>query len=576
MVAATLASPSVAAADPVPQYVRTIGGPGHAELYPSGLDLGADGTLYVADTGSDRIVAYAQDGSRIWARGARGPKTLSQFLDPRDVAYLNGILYVADTGNGRVVLLDAASGVPLRAWNGFGSILGISAGISGSRSPIVLISQDQRNQVLAYSPDGAYIATIGAGPGAGSGQLSGPRDAATDSHGNVYVADYGNNRIAKFSPSGTWLQNWGQTGTRNGWFRRPYGVAVDAADNVYVADSNNWRIQKFTPKGAYLTSFGGRGTNTGQFEHLRRVAVGPGSAPTVYGADLWQYKVVAFDQSGSVVRMVGGAGPPDGLMNEPSGLAVDSQVFVADTVNQRMQTFDLTGALTAMWGHRGWGSDLLGFGWPRDLTANEATGTLWVADTKNDRLLEFARDGVPTGRGLGTGNIGSGPGQFYWPLGIASVAGDVVVADTKNNRVERISTAQLSVAWSATGFKQPGDVAVFGGTVYVADSLGKRVVRLDAANGSFVDSFGDTGTNPRILHQPGGVAVEPDGDVWVSDSSWNRLLEYSAAGTLKQVFGSSGTGSNQFSNPTKLEIANGLLYVADQWNDRVQVFDLGQ
>src|SRR5438552_11252151 len=103
-----LVTPSTAAADPTPQYVRTIGGPGHAEMYPSGLDVGPGGVVYVADTGGDQVAAYDATDNQLWRVGARGPKVLTpqpEFLDPRDVAYLNGTLYVADTGNGRVVLL---------------------------------------------------------------------------------------------------------------------------------------------------------------------------------------------------------------------------------------------------------------------------------------------------------------------------------------------------------------------------------------------------------------------------------------------------------------------------------------
>jgi DNA-binding beta-propeller fold protein YncE len=567
-----LVMPSTAAADPTPQYVRTIGGPGHAEMYPSGLDVGPLGVVYVADTGGDQVAAYDATDHQIWRVGTRGPKTLTEFLDPRDVAYLNGTLYVADTGNGRVVLLDAATGVASTAWSGFGSIMGISAGVSGSGTPIILITQDQKNQVLEYTPDGTLIRTIGSGPGSGNGQLKAPRDAATDSAGNIYVADYANNRMAKFSPNGTWLLNWGQTGTRNGWFRRPYGVDVDDSNRVYVADSNNWRIQQFTTAGAYLTSWGSQGTGPAQFMHLRRVAVGPGATPVVYGADLWQYRILEFAQGGALLTTFGGPSPPTGLFNEPSGIAVDTDVFVADAVNQRVQQFSLLGALELVWGHRGWGTDLLGFAWPRDITVNQVTGKIWIADTKNDRLTEFTRNGTPTGRSVGNGSIGSGLGQFYWPLGIASVGKDVIVADTNNNRVQRIDSDGLPVVWNATGFKLPGDVAVSGNTVYVADTFNKRVVRLDATTGAVIDSFG-----APTLHQPGGIAVEPvSGDVWVADTSWNRLVEFSPLGVVKQIIGSLGTGPVQFNDPTKLEISNGLLYVTDQWNDRIQVFNLGE
>ena len=68
---------------------------------------------------------------------------------------------------------------------------------------------------------------------------------ATDGSGNVYVVDTFNNRIEKFSSTGTFLTTWGSSGMGNGQLDAPYGVAVDGSGNVYVADTDNNRIQKF-------------------------------------------------------------------------------------------------------------------------------------------------------------------------------------------------------------------------------------------------------------------------------------------------------------------------------------------
>jgi DNA-binding beta-propeller fold protein YncE len=569
--AAVTSVPSALAA--VPTYVETIGGPGHAEMYPSGLDVDPAGNVYVADTGNDQVAAYSPTGVQLWRVGQRGPKTLGQFIDPRDVAYCNGQVFVADTGNHRVILLDAATGTPLSMWNvTLGTILGISAGVSSTGSPVILVTQDSKNIVQVFTPTGTLLATVGSGPGTGNGQLKSPRDAATDSAGNIYIADYANNRIDKFSPTGAWIMNWGTTGTLPGKFQRPYGIDVDANNLVYVADSNNERIQVFTTSGTFVRTFGSAGTGNGQFFQLRRVAVGSGPTPTVYAADLWAYNIQSFTSTGTFIRKWAGSGPPDGLFNEPSGLAVDTDVFVADAVNQRVQEFGLLGNLELMWGHRGWGVDLMGFAWPRDLTANETTGKIWVADTKNSRITEFTRSGVATGRKAG--HDGSASDALHWPLGIASVGSDVVVADTGNNRVERWSGTTLLPTWTVGGFVAPNDVSVYNGVVYVADSGGHRIVRLDAATGAFIDSFGGT-----YLHYPAGVVVNPaNGDVWVADTTWNRLVEFTPVGAKVQVFGSQAGGISpphgKFNYPTKLEISNGLLYVTDQWNDRIEVFAL--
>ena len=555
-----------------PSYLRTIGGPGHATIYPSGLDVAPSGNVFVADTGNSQVAAYGPGGGQIWRVGTRGSGSTAKYLYPRDVAFLDGTVYVGDTGNGRVVPLDASTGAPAgAAWTGFTGLMGISSGVDASGSDVILVTEDQKNRVQVRSPSGTLIRLVGSGPGSGNGQLKQPRDAATDAAGNIYVADFQNNRIVKFGPAGGFIANWTNAGGGS-TFNRPYGVDVDDTGFVYVADSNNNRIEKLTATGSFVRSFGSPGSGPGEFTHLRRVGVGPGADPSVYGADLWDFRILRFDQNGQQLNTIPSAvgAPPPGGFNEPSGVAVDTDVFVVDALNQRIHRFSATGSLETTWGHRGWNLDLSGVNWPRDVAIDASAGTVWVADSRNHRLLEFSRDGAPTGRSIGTGNPGTGPLQFHWPEGIAAVGGDLIVADTNNNRVQRIDPAGPSVVWTATGFKKPEDVAVFGSAVFVADGANHRIVKLDLASGATQSSFGSSN-----LHFAGGIAVDALGRVWASDSTWNRLIEFSSAGVMRQVFGSSGSGHGQFTNPTKLSIANGVLYVADQWGDRVEVFQLG-
>ena len=96
----------------------------------------------------------------------------------------------------------------------------------------------------------SYDFTIGASVVPG---LQNPQAVAVDPSGNVYVADTGNQRIVKFSRTGSFLLDWGGTGDAPGKFSNPSSIAVDGASNVYVLDSGNESIQKFSSSGAYLT-----------------------------------------------------------------------------------------------------------------------------------------------------------------------------------------------------------------------------------------------------------------------------------------------------------------------------------
>jgi sugar lactone lactonase YvrE len=575
-----MAAPSAGASASIapPQFDITIGGPGHAQIYASGVDVDAAGNVYVADTGNDQVKRYNATGDLIWNVGRRGSNAAGNFDNPRDIAYLNGKLYVADLGNKRVQVLDAATGAVDSVWTeSLASAIGISAGVNATGGSIILVTEDVLNQTRIYSPSGTFIRAIGSGVrGSADGQLNAPRDAATDSAGNVYVADYANNRIAKFSPTGAWITSWGTEGGKPGQFRRPYGIALDADNNVWVADNTNHRIQEFTSTGTFLRQMGSNGSLPGQFFQLRRVAITPGeSTPDVYGADLWGNKIERFHFSNgaySYAQTYGGVPATDGLFNEAAGVAVDgSNIFVADSVNQRMQRFATsTGAWQLEFGHRGWGpQDLSGFNWPRDIAFDGASSArVWVTDSKNGRMLEFDRSGNPTGRFIGA--QGSELGQFNRPSAVAPAGSGILIADTFNNRVQRWNTsgATPTLVWTQTGFNRPLDLAVKAGVAYIADTSNNQIVELSMSDGSRL------GTLATGLHAPAGVALDADGNVWVADSGRDRLVELSPSGGVLQTFGAAGTGNTQFDNPTHLEVFGGRLYVCDTFNDRVQVFDL--
>jgi DNA-binding beta-propeller fold protein YncE len=563
-----------------PTFLRSLGGPGgHATIYPSGLDVDASGNLYVADTGNDQIVAFSPTGSQLWRVGSEtDSKALGNFSQPRDLAFLNGKLYVADEGNNRIQVLNASNGSAVTQFpTRFNSVIGVSAGVTGSGKSIILAAEDLNNTIGIFKTTGSPVANLGSGPGNGNGQLNAPRDAATDSKGDIFVADYNNDRIAEFSPSRAWLRNWGSRGTGPGQFNRPYGVAVDSAGNVYVADSgSNNRIQVFTNTGAFIRYYGANANGVGIFTGLRRVAVAPGANPQVYGADLWGYRVVRFSSGGAQTLIYGGTPPATGAFNHPYGLASDTtNTYVVDTNNQRIQAFDPSaGGYQFSWGVRGFGADNLGFNWPRDVTIASTTNTVWVADTKNFRLTEFKRSGTATGRSYG-GTLGSGLGQLDWPYGIAAYQSDLIVADTFNNRVQRIHPAPGSVVWTVSGLGAPKAVTVSGSVVYVADTLNRRVLELNVANGKQQGSFGST-----VLHtQVTGVAVEPNGDIWVVDSSFNRLVKFDANGNELLTFGKSGSAPGQFNQPAHIEVlsigGSVQLLVVDTNNDRVQIFNTG-
>src|SRR6266567_8121971 len=82
--------------------------------------------------------------------------------------------------------------------------------------------------------------------GSAPGQFAYPRGLAVGPDGSVYLADFSNNRIQKFTNDGGFTLQWGSPGAGDGQFDQPQDVAVDAQGNVYTIEVNNERVQRFT------------------------------------------------------------------------------------------------------------------------------------------------------------------------------------------------------------------------------------------------------------------------------------------------------------------------------------------
>ena len=237
----------------------------------------------------------------------------------------------------------------------------------------------------------SFIRTWGS-PGSGEGQFNVPNGISVDSAGNVYVADFYNNRIQKFTSDGKFITKWGSEGSGKGQFNGPTGVDVDSAGNVYVADWDNNRIQEFTSDGKFILQWGSYawGTGKGQFANPRDVAVD--SSGNVYVADWTSSLIQKFTSDGKFILQWGspGTGSGEGEFDGPTGVAVDpsGNVYVADYDNNRIQKFTSDGKFISQWGSSGSGEgQLIG---PVS-TAVDPSSDLYVAERGNNRIQVFGQ-----------------------------------------------------------------------------------------------------------------------------------------------------------------------------------------
>src|ERR1022692_200927 len=606
-----------------PTYVRTIGSNGQSTMYPSGVAVDAAGNVYVSDTGNYQVEKYqAGTTNLLWSVGERGAPIgggTDSFIAPRDIATDGIHVFVADTDNADVQELNASDGSFVKEVHLFGpgnadsfqDPIGISVGNSASSAEEILVSDGVTGNVYVFDTSFTLLFTV-----APTSPTEGTRDAATDSAGNIYTADYRGNAVDKYGPTGgALITSWGAASGCTD-VAKPYGVDIDTADTpnrIYVASSDLEQVKVFDPTGACL-NVGATGSNaigtaastsndpTALFQ-LRRVAVGSGSNPLIYAADLWGLKILTYKSTDGTIAssqqplLGSGTSPAAGGLNEDHGIAIDpstSQIFVANTVNQRIERFNLpNGDSPIDWGTKGGVESSASFTWAQGTGYDPQDGNVWVANTRNNRIDEFSTDGTPIASCPNTSRLTS---SFNWPMAVAfDPSGTMYVADTFNNRIEAISVSQCSnnttvvPIWSvgtrgsgSGQFIKPWDIAYdpTQNRLLVTDTDNSRIVALNPSNGAVESLFPSItkGAAPGQVQQPEGIAVDASGNIWVADTGNNRVEEFTGAGTFaNQMVGTYGCCFNApntaLNAPQGLAFdSNGLLYVADANNNRIQVF----
>jgi DNA-binding beta-propeller fold protein YncE len=266
------------------------------------------------------------------------------------------------------------------------------------------------------------------GKGRGNGQFDSPIGIAVDSNGNILVADTGNGRIEKFSPTGTFISSMGTKGAGTGQLGDPNGIAIDGAGNIYVADASNHRVEKLTTDGKLIAEW--KGSEPG-FYGPRRIAIGPEGS--VYVVDQGHSRIAKLSPDGQVLSAWGSKGNGDGQFDDPAAVAVDptaNKVYVADPLNKRIQVFDASGKFLTKWSVPEWGQPA-GF---EDLAIDSQKGRLYASSTHIDAVLVFDLNGTRIGT-----LMPQAPDKLEGPSALALKDGKLYVLNLTGNRVSVIN-----------------------------------------------------------------------------------------------------------------------------------------
>jgi uncharacterized protein (TIGR03437 family) len=594
--------------------------------YPAGLAFDSAGNLYIAETNAARIRKVDTNGIITTVAGGNpgsfsgdgGPATKAALAAPRGIAVdKSGNLYIADWANNRIRMVTASTGVisTIAGSNttGFSGDGGPAsqATISGPFGMAVDSSGNlyftDGSAIRKISLSGIITTVVGSKQGGFAGdngpatkaQLSGTQGVAVDASGNLYIADWGNQRIRYVNSSGiiTTIAGTGTAGFSGdgslataATFSGPAAVAVDASGAVHVADLNNGRVRRFVVGGA-ITTFAGTATSVGD------------GGPSI-----------------------------DARLDSPNGVAVDGSgnLYIADISANRVRKVTPSGTVTTLAGNgqAGYGGD----NGPSSSTilnmpysvAVDSAGNVYIADSANGRIRRvnattgiiatFAGGGSGTYTGPGTGGDGSlaTAAHLNFPTVVAvDGAGNVYLTDSVTSNiipnalsVRRVTTDGKINTWaggsSATGYSGDGGPplqAQFGitiriaagndGSLYIADEYNNRVRKVDPAGASIntiagngqatVSGNGGAATSAGVTG-PSSVLADAAGNLYIGEGYIVRKV--SPGGIINAYAGDNGWGFSGDGGPATAATLAGVaglaldsgnnLYIVDSGNRRIR------
>jgi trimeric autotransporter adhesin len=507
-------------------------------LGPRNVALDAAGNLYIADFADHRIYRLANDGhiEAVAGNGVRGEgrdtfAVASELDAPAGLAVDRyGSIWLADSGNRRIRRVQGG-----RIWT-------VSVQVDGEdvlRAPVAVAFHPNGDLYIAdsvpggpdrvwrYTPSGAVDLVFETG--ADLPELARIRALCVDAQGNLYLG--GGAYVARIGTAGQLARVAGGADFRaaaNGspaflsYLASPRGLALDRWGSIYLAESSESLVRRIdTANRIYAFAGGGSmadGSAAVSARLISPVAVAYAPDGSVHIADALAHRVRTVRHPLGIIQTLAGTG---------------NAGFSGDTGNATIASLNRPSGL-----------------------AIDAEGNVYISDQGNLRVRRIGRDGrIVTWAGSGVrGYFGDGgparDAQLNFPGALAvDAAGNLYIADTGNHVVRRVTPDGIIATWAGSGVRgyggdggpaasaalnleNPGAMAVDAeGNLYIADSFNHRI-RCVTPNG-IIYTVAGTGTagfrgdgglaREARLSTPAGLATDPDGNLYVADTSNHRI-----------------------------------------------------
>lgn len=418
-----------------------------------------------------------------------------------------------------------------------------------------------------------------------------PQGLAVDRDGSILVADPADHRVRRIRPNGLidTVAGDGVPGLHG--LQSPYGIAVGPNREVYIADLGNRRVQVVTLDGSIRTFAGGGEKDPGEspapavqvkLNQPRNVVVDINGV--VYVSDFGARRIYRITRDGMLTAL------PDPGLNAPAGLAIDGQgvLYIADAglhSVSRLSNGKLEALLSSFGTVTSIALDPAGFLYaaggdrvavisptgevstiytPADEVAIDSSGRILTVAFRQVRAL-FARTTTTILAGSAKGAFAGDGGpkeqaRFHRPTGlIREEAGSVLVADSGNGRVRRISADGVV-----------STVAILGEPAYFVFDASSRLFVSDAKTGTVYATNSEgrllpfsKGTGAKPFRSPSGLAFDARGDLYVADTGNGLIRKVTPDGFVTTVAGGGSSGADGFGLGLELKRPVGLAMASD-------------